>query len=187
MSAAKISGSLAERKRSHLTSAEREEVEFRGKSARSSKRWTSSTTPCPSWLYDLSVEFLGKRLRAPFLITGMTGGTDEAFVVKEQSRVDCRARRALDSAATVMARNRDRVDLCHSGVCSHSPAPRQHRPDTGGTSVDGRPAAAGGQRRCGCAVRPFEPGAGTHPARRRPRFRGGYATLGRLCRDLGAR
>ncbi len=30
---------------------------------------------------DVSIDFLGKRLRAPFLITGMTGGTGEAFSV----------------------------------------------------------------------------------------------------------
>src|SRR5512135_144861 len=30
---------------------------------------------------DVGVDFLGKRLRAPLLITGMTGGTDEAFSV----------------------------------------------------------------------------------------------------------
>lgn len=33
---------------------------------------------------DTSVQFLGKRLRAPFLITGMTGGTPEAGVVNRE-------------------------------------------------------------------------------------------------------
>jgi isopentenyl-diphosphate Delta-isomerase len=72
---------LRERKRSHLDLCLSEQVEYRGKTTlfEDVDLIHNSLPELALEDLDLSVEFLGKRLRAPFLITGMTGGTDEAF------------------------------------------------------------------------------------------------------------
>ena len=74
---------LRNRKRSHLDICEREDVEYHGKTT-----LFEEVELLHNALPDLSVDdldvgtqFLGKRLRAPFVITGMTGGTEEAFAV----------------------------------------------------------------------------------------------------------
>ncbi len=74
---------LRERKRSHLDLCQSEEVEYRGKSTLFEEvDFVHNSLPELSFEdLDLGVEFLGKRLRAPFLITGMTGGTSDAFAV----------------------------------------------------------------------------------------------------------
>jgi isopentenyl-diphosphate delta-isomerase len=74
---------LRERKRSHLDLCLSEEVEYRGKTTLFEEvdLIHNSLPELALDDVDLSVEFLGKRLRAPFLITGMTGGTEEAFTV----------------------------------------------------------------------------------------------------------
>lgn len=74
---------LSDRKRSHLDLCQSEEVEYRGKTTLFEEvdLIHNSLPELAVEDLDLSVEFLGKRLRAPFLITGMTGGTDEAFAV----------------------------------------------------------------------------------------------------------
>jgi len=74
---------LRDRKRSHLDLCQSEEVEYRGKTTLFEEvdLIHNSLPELALEDVDLSVEFLGKRLRAPFLITGMTGGTDEAFAV----------------------------------------------------------------------------------------------------------
>lgn len=85
MAAAKhpASAVLRDRKRSHLDLCETEQVEYRGKTTlfEDVELIHNSLPELALDDIDLSVEFLGKRLRAPFLITGMTGGTDEAFAV----------------------------------------------------------------------------------------------------------
>lgn len=74
---------LRERKRSHLDLCLNAEVEY---SARTTlfEEVELVHDALPELALDeidLSSEFLGKRLRAPFLITGMTGGTEDAFAV----------------------------------------------------------------------------------------------------------
>jgi isopentenyl-diphosphate delta-isomerase len=75
--------SLHDRKRSHLDLCQSDAVEYRGKTTlfEDVDLIHNSLPELALDDLDLSVEFLGKRLRAPFLITGMTGGTDEAFTV----------------------------------------------------------------------------------------------------------
>lgn len=74
---------LRERKRSHLDLCEHEEVEFRAKSTlfEDIDLIHNALPELALEDLDLGAEFLGKRLRAPFLITGMTGGTEDAFAV----------------------------------------------------------------------------------------------------------
>lgn len=74
---------LRERKRSHLDLCETEQVEYRDKTTLLEQVDFLHNSLPEIGLEDLdiSVEFMGKRLRAPLLITGMTGGTDEAFAV----------------------------------------------------------------------------------------------------------
>ena len=85
MPAAKTPASrlLRDRKRSHLDLCQSEEVEYRGKTTlfEDVELMHNSLPELALEDLDLSVDFLGKRLRAPFLITGMTGGTEEAFTV----------------------------------------------------------------------------------------------------------
>ncbi|MCK6555363.1 type 2 isopentenyl-diphosphate Delta-isomerase [Candidatus Binatia bacterium] len=72
---------MRERKQSHLDICENEQVEYRGKTTlfEDVDLMHNSVPELALADIDLQVEFLGKRLRAPFLITGMTGGTDEAY------------------------------------------------------------------------------------------------------------
>lgn len=74
---------MRERKQSHLDICENEQVEYRGKTTlfEDVDLVHNSVPELALADIDLSVEFLGKRLRAPLLITGMTGGTQEAFEV----------------------------------------------------------------------------------------------------------
>jgi len=74
---------LRNRKQSHLDLCETAQVEYRGKTTLFEDVELIHTALPELALddLDLSVDFLGKRLRAPFVITGMTGGTDEAFAV----------------------------------------------------------------------------------------------------------
>ncbi len=74
---------LRERKRSHLDLCLNEQVEYRGKTTLFEEvdLIHNSLPELALEDLDLTVHFLGKHLRAPFLITGMTGGTKEAFTV----------------------------------------------------------------------------------------------------------
>lgn len=74
---------LRERKRSHLDLCRTEAVEYRGKTTLFEEidLLHSALPELAVDDIDVSVEFFGKRLRAPLLITGMTGGTEEAFAV----------------------------------------------------------------------------------------------------------
>ncbi|HUI25668.1 MAG TPA: type 2 isopentenyl-diphosphate Delta-isomerase [Candidatus Kryptonia bacterium] len=74
---------LRSRKTSHLELCENEEVEYREKTTLFEEVDLLHNALPELALDDLdiSVEFLGKQLCAPFLITGMTGGTDDAFAV----------------------------------------------------------------------------------------------------------
>jgi len=74
---------LRARKQSHLDLCLHEQVEFVGKSTlfEEVELLHNSLPELAVDDLDLSVEFLGKRLRAPLLITGMTGGTEDAFAI----------------------------------------------------------------------------------------------------------
>jgi isopentenyl-diphosphate delta-isomerase len=74
---------LRERKSSHLDLCQTEEVEYSGKTTLLEEIDLLHNSLPEIGLDDLDIgtEFLGKRLRAPLLITGMTGGTEEAFAV----------------------------------------------------------------------------------------------------------
>jgi len=78
-----ISHEMRERKQSHLDICENEQVEYRGKTTlfEDVDLIHNSVPEIALADIDLSVELVGKRLRAPFLITGMTGGTEDAFLV----------------------------------------------------------------------------------------------------------
>jgi isopentenyl-diphosphate delta-isomerase len=71
------------RKQSHLDLCEHEQVEFEGKTTlfEDVDLIHNAVPEIDVDDIDLGVDFLGKRLRAPLLITGMTGGTDDAFAV----------------------------------------------------------------------------------------------------------
>ncbi len=74
---------LRERKRSHLDLCRTDAVEYRGKTTlfEEVELLHNALPELALGEIDVGVEFLGKRLRAPLLITGMTGGTEDAFAV----------------------------------------------------------------------------------------------------------
>lgn len=74
---------LRGRKQSHLDLCEHEQVEYQGKTTlfEEVELIHNAVPELGVDDIDLGVEFLGKKLRAPLLITGMTGGTDDAFAV----------------------------------------------------------------------------------------------------------
>jgi isopentenyl-diphosphate delta-isomerase len=78
-----LAEAISERKRSHLDLCELEEVEY----ARKTTLFDDvdlihdALPELAVDAIDVSTELLGKRLRAPLLITGMTGGTEEASAI----------------------------------------------------------------------------------------------------------
>ena len=74
---------LRERKRSHLDLCSSEDVEYAAKTTlfEDVELLHNALPELSVDDIDVSVDFLGKRLRVPLLITGMTGGTPEAFAV----------------------------------------------------------------------------------------------------------
>jgi isopentenyl-diphosphate delta-isomerase len=74
---------IERRKRSHLELCERADVEHAGKTTllEEVELVHDALPELALDEVDLGVSFLGKQLRAPFLITGMTGGTQEAAAV----------------------------------------------------------------------------------------------------------
>jgi isopentenyl-diphosphate delta-isomerase len=78
-----LADSIGDRKRSHLELCEAEEVEYAGKTTllEDVDLIHDALPELAVDEVDVSAELLGKRLRAPLLITGMTGGTDEASAI----------------------------------------------------------------------------------------------------------
>lgn len=74
---------LRQRKQSHLDLCENEEVEYRAKTTlfEQVELIHNALPELALDEIDTRVTFLGKTMRAPLLITGMTGGTREAFAV----------------------------------------------------------------------------------------------------------
>jgi isopentenyl-diphosphate delta-isomerase len=77
--------SISDRKRSHLELCEQAQVEYTGKTTLLEEvDLVHDALPELAVAdVDVSQPFLGKRLRAPLLITGMTGGTDEAETINQ--------------------------------------------------------------------------------------------------------
>ena len=75
-----MADSIADRKRSHLDVCEQGAVEYTGKTTLLEEvdLLHDALPEMAVDEVDVGVEFLGKRLRAPLLVTGMTGGTAEA-------------------------------------------------------------------------------------------------------------
>jgi len=79
----RLAETISDRKRSHLALCEGEEVEFAGKTTLLEEvdLVHDALPELAVDEVDVSTTLLGKRLRAPLLITGMTGGTDEASAI----------------------------------------------------------------------------------------------------------
>jgi isopentenyl-diphosphate delta-isomerase len=77
--------SISDRKRSHLELCEGAPVEYAGKTTLLEEvdLVHDALPELAVDEVDVAIELLGKRLRAPLLITGMTGGTDEAAAVNQ--------------------------------------------------------------------------------------------------------
>jgi isopentenyl-diphosphate delta-isomerase len=74
---------ISDRKRSHLDLCQLEEVEYAGKTTlfEDVDLVHDALPELAVDAVDVGTTFLGKRLRAPLLITGMTGGTEEASAI----------------------------------------------------------------------------------------------------------
>jgi isopentenyl-diphosphate delta-isomerase len=180
---------LRARKQSHLDLCESAEVEYRGKTTllEDVELIHNSLPELALDDLDLSVTFLGKPLRAPFLITGMTGGTEQAFAVnRDLARVAERCGIAFGlGSQRVMQRDPD---------TAWTFAVREYAPSTVLLANIGVMQAAD---MSSDALRRLVAGVGAdglcvhlNPAQEliQPEgdrsFRGGSATLARLCRDL---
>ncbi len=75
--------SISDRKRSHLELCQDEEVEYAGRTTLLEEvdLVHDALPELAVDEVDVATELLGKRLRAPLLITGMTGGTEEASAI----------------------------------------------------------------------------------------------------------
>jgi isopentenyl-diphosphate delta-isomerase len=80
-----LAESISERKRSHLDLCGESEVEFTGKTTLFEEvdLVHDALPELAVAEVDVGTQFLGKRLRAPLLITGMTGGTTEAREINQ--------------------------------------------------------------------------------------------------------
>jgi isopentenyl-diphosphate delta-isomerase len=78
-----LAESIGDRKRSHLELCEGEQVEFAGKTTLFEEvdLLHDALPELAVDEIDVGATLLGKRLRAPLLITGMTGGTEEASAI----------------------------------------------------------------------------------------------------------
>jgi isopentenyl-diphosphate delta-isomerase len=85
----KASEVLRDRKGSHLELCQNEEVQYPAKTTLFEEVDLLHNALPELALDDIDIrlEFLGKKLRAPFIITGMTGGTDDAFAVNRDLAV----------------------------------------------------------------------------------------------------
>jgi isopentenyl-diphosphate delta-isomerase len=78
-----LAETISDRKRSHLELCQGEEVEYAGKTTllEEVELVHDALPELAVDAVELGTELLGKRLRAPLLITGMTGGTEEALAI----------------------------------------------------------------------------------------------------------
>jgi isopentenyl-diphosphate Delta-isomerase len=80
-----VADTISDRKRSHLELCQLEEVEYTGKTTLlDDVDLVHDALPeLAVDEVDVAADLLGKRLRAPLLITGMTGGTEEAAAINQ--------------------------------------------------------------------------------------------------------
>src|SRR6059036_3778202 len=91
----RLAESISDRKRSHLDLCEAEEVEFGHKTTLLEEvdLIHDALPELAVDAVDVGATLLGKRLRAPLLITGMTGGTEEASADRKSTRLNSSHRR----------------------------------------------------------------------------------------------
>ncbi len=191
MASAKVHpATLRERKNSHLDLCAHEEVEFHGKSTlfEDVDLIHNALPELAVTDLDLTVQFMGKRLRAPLLITGMTGGTEEAFAVNRDLAA------IAERCGIGFGLGSQRV-MQRDAATAWTFAVREFAPSTlvlaniGLIQAVEQPTAelqrlvaqVGADALC---VH-LNPAQELIQAEGDRDFRGGYATLKRLCRDLG--
>ncbi len=127
---------IQRRKRSHLDLCERADVEHATKTTLLEEVELVHDALPELALddVDLAVSFVGKRLRAPFLITGMTGGTAEAAVVnRDLAKLAERHGIAfgLGSQRAMHGRPEARRDVSRAQIGADHGRAREPRPESG--------------------------------------------------------
>ena len=180
---------ISDRKRSHLELCEAAEVEYAGKTT-----LLEEVDLVHNALPELAVDevdvgttLLGKRLRAPLLISGMTGGTEEA------SEINCGLARVAEAHGIGFGLGSQRA-MHRTPELAHTFAVREHAPtalvlaNLGIVQAAALPAAE--VERLARAVGADAVCIHLNPAQEMIQadgdrdFRGGLATLGRLVREL---
>jgi isopentenyl-diphosphate delta-isomerase len=181
--------SISERKRSHLDLCEQEQVEYTGKTTLLEEvdLIHDALPELAVADVDVSQPFLGKRLRAPLLITGMTGGTDEAEAINQALA------RVAEEQGIAFGLGSQRA-MQRSPELSYTFAVRRHAPTTlvlanlglvqagalGTADIEALARAVGADAVClhlNPAQELIQPGGDRD-------FRGGVATLARLAHEL---
>ncbi len=191
MAAAKTNsgGALRARKDSHLDLCEHEQVEYHGKTTlfEEVELIHNSLPELALEDLDLGVEFLGKRLRAPFLITGMTGGTDAAFAVNRDLAIVAERCGIAFGLGSQRVMQRDPGTAWTFAVREFAPnvvllanIGLMQASEQSTASLQQLVASVGADGLC-VHLNPAQELIQPEGDRN---FRGGYATLERLCREL---
>jgi isopentenyl-diphosphate delta-isomerase len=118
-----LSDGLGERKRAHLELCADAEVEYRGKTTLLDDVELLHDALPELALSELSTEttLLGKRLRAPLLITGMTGGTAEATAINRDLAAVAEAHGIAFGLGSQRAMQREPALAATFAVRTHAP------------------------------------------------------------------
>jgi len=118
-----LSDGLGERKRAHLEICADAEVEYRGKTTLLDDVELVHDALPELALSELSTEttLLGKRLRAPLLITGMTGGTPEATAINRDLAAVAEAHGIAFGLGSQRAMQREPALATTFAVRAHAP------------------------------------------------------------------